>query len=89
MAMGATAGGVLRLVLADGVKLVLAGAAAGIVASLFLGRVLQTMLFGVSSRDGLAYGATLVVLAVVMAAACVLPARAAMRVDPIEALRQE
>ena len=89
MAIGAAPRDILRLVLGQGVRLTLLGAAIGIVASLFVTRVLSASLFGVSATDPLTFVAVPIVLAAVAMLACYLPARRAMRVDPMIALRYE
>jgi predicted permease len=89
MALGATAGAVLRLVLGAGMSPVLVGAAVGTGAALLLTRLLQTQLHGVSPTDPLAFAAALCFLALVALVACLAPARRATRVDPITALRAE
>ncbi len=88
-ALGAQKKDVLRMVLSQGVILALVGVAAGIVAALALGRVLATMLFNVASYDPATIAAVAVVLIAVATAACYFPARRAMRVDPMIALRYE
>jgi putative ABC transport system permease protein len=89
MALGAKPSEVLRLLLGQGAKLVLAGAAAGIVAGLVLVRAMQSLLYGVSAADPLSFLGATVLLAIVALAACYIPARRAMRVDPMVALRCE
>ncbi len=89
MALGAQPSGVLRLVLGQGAKLLLAGAAVGIVAGLVLVRAMQSLLYGVSAADPLSFLGAAVLLAMVALVACYIPARRAMRVDPIVALRCE
>ncbi len=63
--------------------------AIGIVVALALSGVVRTLLFGVTQLDGVSYAATSIVLLVVAALACYVPARRAMRVDPITALRNQ
>jgi predicted permease len=89
MALGAERGSVFRLVLGEGMRLAVIGAAVGIVAALALTRLLAGMLYGVSAHDPLTYGAVALVLGAVAAVACWLPAWRATRVDPMVALRYE
>jgi ABC-type antimicrobial peptide transport system permease subunit len=89
MALGAHPGDVLRLILGEGLKLVLAGAALGIVLALIATRFIATMIYGVSATDPLIFLSVITLLVVVSLAACYVPARRAMRVDPIVALRYE
>jgi predicted permease len=88
MTLGAMPGMVLRLVVDDGMKLVGWGIALGLGASLVLGRGLSHMLFGVSSADSASLGSASATPMLVALAACYLPARAATRIDPMKALRQ-
>jgi putative ABC transport system permease protein len=88
-ALGAHSFEVLGLVLKSGMRVVLAGAALGLVASLALSRFLVSMLFGVRPADPATFAAVIVVLLLVAFAACYIPARRAMRVDPMVALRHE
>jgi putative ABC transport system permease protein len=89
MAMGAQRADVLRMVVGGGLKLTLVGVAIGVAAALALARLVATMLFDVTPFDPASYAATAGVLLAVAALACYIPARRAMRVDPIVALRQE
>jgi putative ABC transport system permease protein len=89
MALGAHPGDVLRLILGEGLKLVLAGAALGILFALLATRFILTMIYGVSATDPLIFLSVITLLVVVSLAACYVPARRAMRVDPIVALRYE
>ena len=89
IAVGASPRDILRLVLGQGIRMTLLGAAFGLVASLFVTRALSSLLFGVSATDPVTFIAVPVVLALVAILACYLPARRAMRVDPIIALRYE
>uniref|UniRef100_Q01XA1 Permease n=1 Tax=Solibacter usitatus (strain Ellin6076) TaxID=234267 RepID=Q01XA1_SOLUE len=88
MALGAAQSSVLRLVLKQGMMLVLAGVAIGFVASLFVERLLSRMLFGVTATDPLSVGGAALILSTVALLACYLPARWASRVDPLVALRE-
>jgi ABC-type antimicrobial peptide transport system permease subunit len=89
MALGAQGSDVLRMVLGHGARMALAGVAIGIVAALGLTRLMANQLFGVSAHDPLTFISVAVVLIFVAIAACYFPARRAMRVDPIIALRCE
>jgi putative ABC transport system permease protein len=89
MAIGAEPADVLRLVLGGGMKLAVAGVLIGIVSALALARFVSTMLFSVTPFDPTSYSLTAVVLLAVSALACYVPARRAMAVDPLVALRQQ
>jgi putative ABC transport system permease protein len=89
IAIGASPRDILRLVLGQGVRLTLIGAVVGLVASLVVTRALASWVYGVSVTDPLTFIAVPVVLAGVAILACYIPARRAMRVDPIIALRYE
>jgi putative ABC transport system permease protein len=89
MALGATPRGVLRLIVGEGMKVVLIGIGTGVVAGLTLGRTVSSLIFGVPVRDPATFTAVAVALAGVALAACVIPALRASRVDPIVALRYE
>jgi putative ABC transport system permease protein len=89
MALGARPADVLQLVLAEALKLVLAGVALGICAALLLTRLIEGMIYGVQARDPLVFVLVNVVLLAVALAACYIPARRAMRVDPMVALHYE
>jgi putative ABC transport system permease protein len=89
MALGAQTTDVLRLVLGQGMKLTLLGIGIGIVAAVFLTRLMHSLLFNVSATDPLTYSAIAVLLSVVAVLACWLPARRAAKVDPMIALRHE
>ena len=89
MALGARRMDVLRLVLGHGVKMALIGVAIGLVASLGLAQLMTKMLYGVSPADPLTFLGVGVILTIVALAACYIPARRAMRVDPMVALRYE
>jgi predicted permease len=89
MALGAQQRDVLRLVLSQGMVLVAAGLALGVVASFALSRVISTLLFGVSPTDLITFTITPAILALVAVLASYIPARRATKVDPLLALRYE
>jgi ABC-type antimicrobial peptide transport system permease subunit len=89
IALGAQQRDVLALVLGQGTKTALLGVGIGLVAALGLTRLMVSVLYGVSATDPLTFVAVAGVLAAVALAACYIPARRAMRVDPIVALRYE
>jgi predicted permease len=89
MALGARRGRILSLVFQQGMGLALTGIFAGLPGALGLTRVMSGLLFGVSAADPLTFGSVLVLLTAVALAACYFPARRAMRVDPMVALRTE
>jgi predicted permease len=89
VALGAQRADVLRLVLMQGLKLVLIGLAVGTAGALGVTRVLRSLLYGISPTDPFTFTGACVLLTVVALAACYVPARRAMRVDPATALRNE
>jgi hypothetical protein len=89
MAIGASPGEVMKLILSEGLRLVAIGVAIGVAGAFALTRSLSSLLYGVGAGDPLTFGVVAAVLAVVALAACALPARRAMRVDPMLALREE
>jgi len=89
MALGATNENVLWLVLAHGLRLTLAGVALGLAASFALTRYLGSMLLGVTSTDAVTFSAAAISLCAVALFACFIPARRAIRIDPMVALRHE
>jgi predicted permease len=89
VALGASAAGIVRLVLRQGMTITVAGIAFGIVGALALARVTQSLLFGVSPTDPTTYlGVGAMILGVALVA-CLVPAQRAMRVDPLVAIRNE
>jgi putative ABC transport system permease protein len=89
LAMGAQRGDVLSLILGNGMTMVLVGIAAGLALSTVLTISMKSLLFGIGAIDFPSFLATSALLVIVALAACWLPARRAMRVDPIIALRYE
>lgn len=89
MSLGAQPGDVLRLILANGMAMVCAGVAAGLIFSTLLARSINSLLYGIGAFDAPSFLITAALLVAVALAACYLPARRAMRVDPIIALRYE
>ena len=89
IALGAQQKDVLRSILVQGTKLALIGVAIGISAALALTRLMSKMLYGVSATDPLTFSGVAALLVLVALAACYIPARRAMLVDPIVALRYE
>ncbi len=89
MALGAQAGDVMRVLLWQGMRMAFLGAAIGLALAAGATRAMGALLYGVSARDPLTFAGVTVFLLLVAALACWLPARRAMRVDPIVALRYE
>jgi putative ABC transport system permease protein len=89
IALGAQRSDVFRLVLGQGLKLVLIGICIGLAASFGLTRLMASQLFGISATDPLTFVGVAIVLAFVALLACYIPARRAMQVDPMVALRDE
>ena len=88
-ALGASGSNILRLVMKQGMILVLAGAAAGFLSGLATAQLLKRVLFSVDPTDWKVFVFVIVALAIVAIAACLMPARRAVKVDPIVALRWE
>ena len=89
MALGAQRSRVLRLIIGESVRLVAMGLAIGTAASLAATQVLSSMLYGVTATDPLTFFVVAVLLTIVALLASYIPARRAMRVDPMVALRYE
>jgi putative ABC transport system permease protein len=89
MALGAQVGDVLRMVLVEGMKPTLLGVVIGLAGALALGRVLSSVIYGVSERDLLTFGSVAVMMTCVGLLASTLPAYRATRVDPVKTLRDE
>jgi putative ABC transport system permease protein len=89
MALGASRAEVMRSVLARGLGLGSLGAALGLIAALATSRAVESVLFGVSTTDGLTFAGVALLLLATALAACAIPAMRASRVDPIVALREE
>jgi len=87
--LGATRQDVLRLVLGHGLRLMLVGVGLGLVLAFVLTRFLSGLLLGVTSTDALTFSSVAILLCAVTLFACFIPARWAMRVDPMVALRYE
>jgi putative ABC transport system permease protein len=89
MALGAQRRDIRRLILSQGVKMALAGVSLGIFLALGLTHLMSSQLFGITAHDPLTFAGVALVLLVVALAACYLPARRAIGVDPMVALRHE
>ncbi|HEY2352029.1 MAG TPA: ABC transporter permease [Candidatus Acidoferrum sp.] len=89
VAMGAGSGDIFHMVLAEGIRSAVWGVAAGVLAGLGFTRLLASVLYGVQPGDWMTFSAVALLLLLVALLACSVPARRAMRVDPIVALRYE
>ncbi len=89
VALGSSRGSILKMVLREGLELVVVGLVLGIIAAVSMQRAVASEIYGVRALDPLVLVSVMAVLAIVALAACAVPARRAMRVDPIIALRSE
>jgi ABC-type antimicrobial peptide transport system permease subunit len=89
MALGARSVEVLRMIMADGLRLVALGAGLGLTAAFALSRFLESLLFGVTTHDPATFAGVAALLAIVSAFAVVIPARRATMVNPMVALRKD
>jgi putative ABC transport system permease protein len=89
MAVGAQPGDIFRIIVREGLRLSVSGLVLGLVGALWVGRAGSGLLFGVTATDPLTLTTVSLLLTAVATAACYFPARRAMKVDPIVALRQE
>jgi len=89
VALGAGSGDVLRMILSQGLRTIFIGVAIGIAGSLALTRTIESLLFGVTATDPLTFGGVTLLLVGAALLACYMPARRAMLVDPMVALRYE
>jgi macrolide transport system ATP-binding/permease protein len=89
MALGAQAGGILKLVVGEGLKLATFGMAIGLAGAIAGTRLMSSLLYGVNALDVVTFAGVSLLLALVALLACYIPARRAMRVDPLVALRCE
>lgn len=88
IALGAQRTTILHMVLSQGLSLILAGAATGLIGAFIASHLMAGLLYGVSPNDPLTFISLTAILIVVALVACYIPARRAMRVDPIDALRE-
>jgi ABC-type antimicrobial peptide transport system permease subunit len=89
IALGASGKDVLRMILGEGMRITLVGVVVGIAAALGLTRLITKMIYGVGAMNPIIFGGVAILLTGVALLACYIPARRAMRVDPIAALRYE
>jgi ABC-type antimicrobial peptide transport system permease subunit len=89
MALGASASSVLRLIISQGMRPVVIGLMVGLTGALALSRYMATLLFGVTALDAPTYAGVALLLATAAVLACYLPAREAMQVDVLTAIREE
>jgi ABC-type lipoprotein release transport system permease subunit len=89
MALGAQPAQIVKLVMGAGMRLAVSGVAQGAISSLGLNRFLEIALYGVKPTDGVTFTAAAVLLTIVAVLACYIPARRAMSINPVVALRVE
>jgi putative ABC transport system permease protein len=89
MALGSQRGEVIRMVLRDGGFLAALGIVIGVIGSLFLGRILSSLLYGIKSTDAVSFVSASMLLLIIALAASYIPARRAASVDPSSVLRME
>lgn len=89
MALGARGIDVCRLIVGQGLKVVILGVVVGLIAAIALSRVMATLLFGITATDPLTFAGVTLLLVLVALLACFVPARRAAKVDPMIALRAE
>jgi putative ABC transport system permease protein len=89
LALGAQSSNILRMILRQGLGLAAAGAAIGLVGALIVSRLMAGLLYGVRPADPLIFAGVAVLLIAVALLACYIPARRALRIDPLVALRHE
>jgi putative ABC transport system permease protein len=89
IALGAQPGHILRLVLSNGLRLILIGTAAGLLLSAAATRSLSSLVWGISVTDSWTFAAAAVVISIAGLGACLVPARRATQVDPLSAIRSE
>jgi len=89
MALGATPRNVVRLIIGQGMRVVMAGVAAGLIGALLVTRLMTNVVYGVRVTDPLTYGAVALLLTVVALLASYIPARRATRIDPLTSMRSD
>ena len=89
IAIGAQAGAIFRMVIGEGLKLSLTGLVIGLVVAIWLGEAVSSLLFGVTATDPATFMTVSLLLTAVATAACYFPARRAMKIEPVVALREE
>ncbi|MGH9585261.1 MAG: FtsX-like permease family protein, partial [Bryobacteraceae bacterium] len=89
MALGAQPGDVMKLIVADGMKLASAGVLIGVAGVYTLGRLMRSTFYGIGAFDAASFAAVAVILLAAALIACYIPARRCARIDPMTVLRQE